>query len=431
MRGEFGNHSQPVQVCSVQTLESRYLKTDSELIENQLPPADLIFFDECHVSLSSGYDKLRAKYPKAIIIGLTATPVLGNGKGLGKIYTDMVFGPTVKELTDMGFLVPVEYYGADPLDLSKVKIGRESGEFDENSLAETMDRKELIGDIVTNWKRICPERQTVLFASSVAHSQHCSASFNAAEVKAAHIDANTTDDERTDIFDRVHSGEIRVLCNYGICVEGWDEPQVSCAILAQPTRNPGRYIQMGGRVLRPFPEKSNSIIIDHSGNVTRHGWLDDDFEWKLDTSETIQERQFKKQNQEAAAPKAPRLCPKCKALFKGRKCQCGYEIPVLGRPVPVIDAELKRLLARSKPKKAEKPEPTRAEKQSTYSQLLTVADSKGYKPGWAAELFREKYGTYPAGFSTVREQLTPRVRGMAKRKMIAYWAMQKKLKKAA
>ena len=55
-------------------------------------------------------------------------------------------------------------------------------------------------------------------------------------------------------------------------------------MLARPTKQLGLYRQMAGRGLRPAPDKSNLILIDHSGVVYRHGLLEDPIEWTLDTT---------------------------------------------------------------------------------------------------------------------------------------------------
>ncbi len=388
----------PVQVCSIQTLDSRYTKkqTGPEAYRPIFPDADLIIPDEAHVSLSEMYDNVRKEYAKAVILGLTATPCKGNGKGLGKVYRDMVMGPTIADLTAQGFLVPVEYYGPHTPDTSHIRISRITGDFDENDAANAQDRKELVGDIVKNWFRICPERQTVAFAQSVAHSIHIAEAFNEVGVKAAHIDADTPDGERQDIFDALHSGYIRVVSNYGILVEGWDEPQISCAILAQMTRNPGRYIQMAGRVLRPFFGKENAILIDHSGNVARHGWLDEDFGWSLDADETIQERAARKPKPED--PARARTCPACKFVFKRLKIcpKCGHKMTVKeGKPVEVIDAELQRLERKKRLQEKKALDNSPETKARWYSELLAYGEEKGHKKGWAKFIYKQKYGGWP------------------------------------
>ena len=67
-----------------------------------------------------------------------------------------------------------------------------------------------------------------------------------------------------------------------VLTEGWDMPEVGCCILARPTRKMGLYRQMIGRVLRPAEGKPDAIVLDHSGAVFRHGFVEDHVEWTLD-----------------------------------------------------------------------------------------------------------------------------------------------------
>jgi len=70
---------EPVQVASVATLFLRGVKSDAMA----MPPADLIVIDEAHHAPANSYQKIVAAYPDAEILGLTATPCRGDGRGLG------------------------------------------------------------------------------------------------------------------------------------------------------------------------------------------------------------------------------------------------------------------------------------------------------------------------------------------------------------
>ena len=59
-------------------------------------------------------------------------------------------------------------------------------------------------------------------------------------------------------------------------------PECGCIILARPTKKMGLYRQMIGRVLRPADGKPDAIVLDHSGAIFRHGFVEDHVEWTLD-----------------------------------------------------------------------------------------------------------------------------------------------------
>ena len=106
-----------------------------------------------------------------------------------------------------------------------------------------------------------PSRQqahkTVVFATSVAHSIHIRDEFLKAGVKAAHIDGTTPKPERDAILEQLATEELELVSNCQVLTEGWDCPPVSCIVLARPTKSFGLYLQMVGRGLRSYPDKTD------------------------------------------------------------------------------------------------------------------------------------------------------------------------------
>jgi DNA repair protein RadD len=200
---------------------------------------------------------------------LTATPCRGDGRGLGGIFETMIECPQVSELIEKEHLVKSIVYA--PVDPDLKGVGTRNGDFVEAQLADRMDRPKLIDDVVTHWHKYGGGRKTVVFGVNVAHSIHLRDEFRLSGVRAEHIDGATPKDERDAILARLASGEIEMVTNCMVLTEGWDMPEVSCCILARPTKKMGLYRQMVGRVLRPAPGKTNAIILDHSGAVYLHG----------------------------------------------------------------------------------------------------------------------------------------------------------------
>src|SRR5215469_5277125 len=234
-----------VQVASVQTLWVRAMR--SEVMT--LPPADLLVVDECHHATARTWRKLIEAYPDAVLIGLTATPCRGDGNGLGGIFTTMIECPQIRDLIEQRWLVKSRVYAPVTPNLRGVHVRH--GDYVENELAARMDDPKLVGDMVTHWHKFGERRKTVAFAVNVAHSQHLCNEFVRAGVRAEHLDGSTRDDEREAILGRLASGETELICNCMVLTEGWDMPEVGCAILGRPTKKMGLYRQMIGRVLRP------------------------------------------------------------------------------------------------------------------------------------------------------------------------------------
>ena len=387
MAGEPMSQMEQVQVASFDTLHSRGVRNEKIM----MPKADLVLVDEAHLSIADTRKDIISTYPDAIVVGLTATPARGDGRGLGEIYNDLIVTTTVRELTDAGYLSPVRYFGGSKPDLEGLKRNRD-GDYQEKGLAKRADKPELIGDVVHNWFRIASDRRTVVFAVSRAHSRHLCEEFQLRGVKAEHLDGETPLDERKAILERISTGETQVLCNVFVATFGLDIPSLDCAVLARPTRNITLYLQTAGRVLRTCEGKKDAIIIDHAGAVEEHGFVDDFIPWSLDETQSVKERKEKHQ-QERKEPKEI-TCGDCGFTFKGtRICpHCGHEMIPPGKPVPTHEADLNEIVR----------EGNRANRKTSWedkiefiSQLRGYAKRKGYKPGWVAWQYKEKFTVWP------------------------------------
>jgi Type III restriction enzyme, res subunit len=186
-----------VQVASIDTLLVRGVRSKAM----ELPPADLIVFDEAHRSRGRTREHLISLYPDATLLGMTATPCRGDGRGLGNMFDTMVETPQVRELIDQGCLVPSRVYAPVDPDLRGVRT--EKGDYVINQLATRMNTDALVGDIVEQWLKHGEGRRTVAFAVDIAHSVHIAREFVNAGVRAEHLDGSTPIAEREAILARL------------------------------------------------------------------------------------------------------------------------------------------------------------------------------------------------------------------------------------
>lgn len=363
------------QIASFDTLYARAIQRDKII----MPTADVVIVDEAHLSLSQGKQKILEYYRDKIVIGLTATPTRTDGTGMGRFYNYLVNRITVRELIDDGFLVEPVYYAPEHWNVGDVKSTK--ADYVVSALGKAVDRPELIGGIYENWKRLAGEKRTVIFCVNRKHSRHVCELFRNYGISAEHVDGETPKDERAGIFNRVRSGATQVLCNVYVASYGLDIPELECAVLARPTKSLGLYFQTCGRVLRPAPGKSNAIIIDHTGAIEEHGFLDDRVPWTLDEGKDI--RELKKAQD--AENKEPReiVCTNCGNVFSGqRECpRCGHELIPSTEAIPYKKADLK---------KVQKTDPA-----VFYAMLLFYAKERKYKDGWANHTYFKKYGVWP------------------------------------
>ena len=253
MAGKSPNPFADVQVGSIQTFTARVDRDD--FIK---PNAHVIFLDEAHRSTSDSFKKLLDQYPEAFVIGLTATPIRSDGKGLGNVYEELVEAGSIKELTDQGYLVKNKIVAPSIPDLQKVRVI--AGDYDKKQLENKMNKPKLVGDLVAHWIKYGENRPTIVFGTSIKHSKYICNIFNHNGIPAGHIDGEMPELEREQVLQKLDNDEIKVLSNCMVLTEGWDQPKVSCVIIARPTKSYSMYLQMIGRTLRPYPNKEDTLI---------------------------------------------------------------------------------------------------------------------------------------------------------------------------
>jgi DNA repair protein RadD len=401
-----------VQVASIQTLHARAARSS----RMEMPPADLIMIDEAHHSCAATYKNIIEAYPNARIVGLTATPCRGDGRGLGGIYETIIELPQVPDLIGQGFLVKTRVYAPAEPDLKGVQT--KMGDYVASQLARRVNTDKLVGNIIVHWLKYSERRKTVVFAVDVAHSVHIRDEFIRAGVKAEHIDGTTPKAERDETLARLERGEIELVTNCMVLTEGWDMPEVGCCVLARPTKQMGLYRQMVGRVLRPAPGKTNAIILDHSGAVFRLGFADDRVEWTLDPEGTARNPTLAKR--EASGGSRIIECSQCGAMREGGKpCpHCGFIPPKKPVDYQFADGELGVV---DRNGSAHAPVYDDAAKRRWLAELVGFADERGYSPNWARHKFKEKFNHWPATYSNPPPaQPSSEVRAWAMSRVIAY-----------
>ena len=407
-----------VQVASIDTLHARTKRGKIEY-----PDVGLLLIDEAHRAMSMRYQKVIEHYRQntnAFILGMTATPIRTDGVGLGRSFDHMVRTPGIQWMIEHGYLVKPRYVAGIIPDLKGVRLASD-GDYNPSDLQAVMDQRVLIGDIVDNWKVHGIGRTTMVFASGVQHSIHIRDRFREAGIRAEHIDADTPRDVREKIALDLTTGQVQVVTNAMIYVEGTDIPCISCVVFAQPSKSVGKYLQEGGRGLRTYENKHDCMFIDHAGVLHAHGRIELDRPWRLTQGKEMVE-EIAKQKQ---GSKVDWHCPQCNTVYQGARCpQCGFATVVTGLTRPLIKGQLEEITYaeldahRAKPKKVEY---SMAEKQQFYEELMGYADSHGRKWGWVSHKYKEKFGVWPR-FSnpTSPKQPTVATLGFIKSRNIAF-----------
>ncbi|HKJ87997.1 MAG TPA: DEAD/DEAH box helicase [Gammaproteobacteria bacterium] len=380
-----------VQVCSIQTLYRRAVQ-DASITT---PHAGLVFIDEAHHAVAQSYQRLMEQWPDAVFVGLTATPATSRGYGLGNVFDAIVQGPTISEMMEAGWLVEPRYFAPSEPDLEAVTIRQ--GDYATGELEDAMDQPSLVGDVVTHFQQHAAGRPTVVFATWVQHAIHLAREFQAADVRAEVVHGKTDTEERDEILGRLAGGELDVVVNCQVLTEGWDCPEVSCCVLARPTKSLILYLQMVGRVLRPAEGKEDAIVLDHAGAVYEHGFVQEFEQWELDSSirnsNPVQERR-------RAEGARPITCQDCLFVYSGQPTcpNCGAAQERHGQATTFLDGYLGEVSRRdSGPEAPEEAAPDWKMKRNWFLALRGHAFLSGYKDGWAYHAFQQKFGEEPEG----------------------------------
>jgi superfamily II DNA or RNA helicase len=369
-------------VCSIDTLKARL---------EQVEAPDVAIWDECHHMGAAGWQLVMKSWPDTYHIGLSATPWRLDGTGLGDFFDEMVTGPSVSWLIEEGHLSEYRVYAPHVPDMTGAR--KSMGDYTKADAAERMDKPKLTGDAIGHWQRLASGLRTVVFATTIAHSQHVAEQFNAAGVPAAHLDGGTPKGERTRIIQEYAAGRILVLCNVDLFGEGFDlasiaqcDVTIDCVMMLRPTHSLSLFLQMVGRALRPYLGKI-AIILDHAGNTLRHGFPDDEREW------TLEGRQKGKGGKKQEGPPPPITCDRCFQKIRRPlppKCPTCQKILLGEAKLPEADdSELAEVTEAEKRRRRAILRQEEAEAQDLGA-LIALGAKRGYKKpaAWAHKKFQ-------------------------------------------
>lgn len=263
-----------VAIASVQSLQGRRLH---EFLVRFGRPA-LVVTDEAHHATASTYRAIYdtlgiAAQGDVVHVGVTATPQRSDDVSLGAIFDVVAHAVGIEDLIAQEYLVPLLGYRVQTnVDLDAVRTT--AGDFNGEDLGRIINTSERNAGIVAAYLDVAAGRKAIAFAASIEHSRALQAAFAAAGVPATHVDGAMSLQERRARLAAFSAGEDqgapRVLCNCAVATEGYDEPSVSCVILARPTKSAVLVTQMVGRATRLHPGKENAVVIDVSDATKRH-----------------------------------------------------------------------------------------------------------------------------------------------------------------
>jgi superfamily II DNA or RNA helicase len=253
----------------------------------------LAIADEAHCTVA----KTRKQVLEALmtsgakLLGVTATPDRGDGKGLVDIYKSVAYNMDIVQGIEQGWLCPVKSYAARLPQLDISNVGTAAGDLKTNELdAEMVKATE---GIVQGLLQHYPTKRTILFFPGKRSAELAAARFNVLEPgSTCCLTDSTPDEDRKRIVRDIVAGRYKRFCNVLIASKGFDWPEAEVVVMGRPTKSRALYAQMAGRGTRTLPgvtdkfpaaeqastrraaiaasSKPACILMDFVGNAGKH-----------------------------------------------------------------------------------------------------------------------------------------------------------------
>lgn len=356
---------------------------------DKLQPPNILFQDEAHYC-GAQVDRIIdwARDAGSWRIGLTATPIRLDGRGLDRHYDTMVEGPSLAELIRMGRLSDFRYFAPYVPDLSGIRTS--NGELNRKQLDEKMAADRVrVGSAIDHYKRLAMGKKNICFNTSVRDAETTAEQFRESGIPTAAVYGKLGDEEIKRRVRALAKGELLCLTSVEILTFGFDlssaagmDVTVESLSMMRPTESRALAGQMWGRSLRkkPFP----AIIMDHAGVSQKFGMPSDEQEWTLEGR--------KKVNRDGTEKTIPvRQCPSCYFVHRPTpSCPaCGHVYEINSRVIEEVEGDLVEV-TRDQLQDVKKQERMLQGKSQTLDELTELGKRKGYKNpyGWARQVMK-------------------------------------------
>ena len=260
----------PLQIASVQTLIRRLDRwTDKDF--------DVIIIDEAHHVKADSYKKILRTFPRAKVLGVTATPYRMSHESFRPEFDELITSAPVAKFIKDKWLCDYEYYSIRPesriqMDINSISRFALDGDYLDEAAADILDKDEIRAGIVSTYERYAKGKKGIIYTITKAHNTHICSQFIVKGYRAVSIDDKTPPETRKQYVEDFRRGKIEIICNVNIFSEGFDCPDLEFIQLARPTKSLSMYLQQVGRGLRPAEGKDKLIILDNVGLYNRFGF---------------------------------------------------------------------------------------------------------------------------------------------------------------
>ena len=273
----------------------------------------LIVVDEAHHVAAASYQTVLQAFPQAFVLYVTATPDRLDNKPI--IDKPALYTKGIIDLVKMGYLCTPRAI-AIRTDVSLDEIKTTAGDFNERELSDAVDTPARNKRIVDAYQEHAEDIPAIAFCVTVQHAESLAYTFNDFGISASVVTGKTSAEDRKQMYSDLRNGVIKVLVSIQVLTEGFDEPCVSCIIMARPTKSRALYVQCVGRGARLFPGKEYFLVLDITDNCLKHRLtphnLNKALDLKLKDNETIEEAEEREKEEAEKEAQIRRLKEKRK-----------------------------------------------------------------------------------------------------------------------
>ena len=271
-----------IVVGSVQTLRH-------EARRQRIRNVGLILIDECHHAAAKSYRDILAHWGAlpdmqgpARTVGVTATLMRGDKLQLGDVFTSVPYALDMRDLIEMGYLVPPVAHHVRIKDLDLSAVPKVKGDYVSSELGEALGESLAPSAVIRAYQEYAEGRPAILFTPTVELATVMADLFRKAGYAADTASSGqipewsrfkAPEKHRANAVKEFKAGRINILTNCALFTEGTDLPRIGCVIMMRPTKSPILFMQCLGRGARLDPNdplKTDFIFLDVVGATQRH-----------------------------------------------------------------------------------------------------------------------------------------------------------------
>jgi len=193
----------------------------------------LIIVDEAHFATCDSYTSIIEMFPKAKIIGFTATPFKAN-KLMTNVFDSVAYTISMQTLIDQGYLVKPEIK-LTPFDVT--------------------DQTQMFGMILQIYQDKYLGKKAVVYLKTIEEAELCRNVFIMAEIDCRAVTSKLTGSARDELLEDYRAGRgPNVLTTVDVLTAGFDSPNLQCIFMPYKVGSVTTFLQRIGRGLRPCKE---------------------------------------------------------------------------------------------------------------------------------------------------------------------------------